>query len=441
VLNKRAEIDHYVDFVGAGAPRFYLPLDEQLPAPNFAQFVVTAKNVKAREKLAPVLAEVLRTDYATVRTRISRLENGPPIGFPVQFRVSGPEIGRVRQVSEQVAQVMRSNPDTTNVQFDWDEPAERSVHFEVDQTRARQLNVSSQEIANYLQMSLTGYTITQFRERDKLISVDLRAPERDRVDPSQIERLALPSQNGTAVPLAALGRFSYGLEYGVIWERDRQPTITVQADVQHNAQGIDVTNRVDKMLAPLRKLLPVGYLIEIGGSVEQNAKAQGSINAQMPVLVVAVLVLLMIQLQSFSRVMLVVLTAPLGLIGVVMALLLLGKPFGFVALLGTIAMFGIIMRNSVILVDQIEQDIKAGHPRFEAIVGATVRRFRPITVTAAAAVLALIPLLRSNFFGPMATALMGGITVATVLTVVYLPALYALWFRVRRDEPPREVAA
>ena len=441
VLNQRPEIDHYVDFVGAGAPRFYLPLDEQLPAPNFAQFVVTAKNVKAREKLAPVLAEVLRTDYATVRTRISRLENGPPIGFPVQFRVSGPEIGTVRQLSEKVAQVMRSNPDTTNVQFDWDEPAERSVHFEVDQTRARQLNVSSQDIANYLQMSLTGYTITQFRERDKLISVDLRAPERDRVDPSQIERLALPSQNGTAVPLSALGRFSYGLEYGVIWERDRQPTITVQADVQHNAQGIDVTNRVDKMLAPLRKQLPVGYLIEIGGSVEQNAKAQASINVQMPVLVVAVLVLLMIQLQSFSRVMMVVLTAPLGLIGVVMALLLLGKPFGFVALLGTIAMFGIIMRNSVILVDQIEQDIKAGHPRYDAIVGATVRRFRPITVTAAAAVLALIPLLRSNFFGPMATALMGGITVATVLTVVYLPALYAFWFRVRRDEPPREVTA
>jgi multidrug efflux pump len=336
---------------------------------------------------------------------------------------------------------MRSNPDTANVQFDWDEPAERSVHFEVDQTRARQLNVSSQEIANYLQMSLTGYTITQFRERDKLIGVDLRAPERDRVDPSQIERLALPSKEGTAVPLSALGRFTYGLEYGVIWERDREPTITVQSDVQHNAQGIDVTHRVDEMLAPLRKQLPVGYRIEIGGSVEQNAKAQASINVQMPVLVVAVLVLLMIQLQSLSRVLMVVLTAPLGLIGVVLALLLLGKPFGFVALLGTIAMFGIIMRNSVILVDQIEQDIRAGHTRYEAIVGATVRRFRPITLTAAAAVLALIPLLRSNFFGPMATALMGGITVATVLTLVYLPALYALWFRVRRDEAPQEVRA
>jgi multidrug efflux pump len=441
VLGQRHEIDHFIDFVGAGAPRFYLPLDQQLAAPNFAQFVVTAKSVKDREKLAVILDEVLRTQFASVRTRLSRLENGPPIGFPVQFRVSGPEIGTVRRWSEEVARVMRANPDTTNVQFDWDEPAERSVHFEVDQTRARQLNVSSQDIENFLQMSLTGYTITQFRERDKLIGVDLRMPERDRVDPSQIEHLALPSQNGTAVPLAALGRFTYGLEYGVVWERDRQPTITVQADVQHNAQGIDVTNRVDKALAQLRKQLPVGYRVEIGGSVEENAKAQASINAQMPLLVIAVLVLLMVQLQSFSRVLMVVLTAPLGLIGVVMALLLFHKPFGFVALLGTIAMFGIIMRNSVILVDQIEQDIRAGHSRFEAVVGATVRRFRPITVTAAAAVLALIPLLPSNFFGPMATALMGGITVATVLTLVYLPALYALWFRVRRDEAPVGVVA
>jgi multidrug efflux pump len=439
-LGTRPEIDHYVDFVGAGAPRFYLPLDQQLAAPNFAQFVVTAKSVKDREKLAGILAEALRTDYPSLRTRISRLENGPPIGFPVQFRVSGPEIGTVRQLSEEVAAVMRANPDTTNVQFDWDEPAERSVHFEVDQTKARQLNISSRDIENYLQMSLTGFTITQFRERDKLIGVDLRAPQRDRVDPSQIERLAIPSQDGTAVPLSALGRFTYGLEYGVVWERDRQPTITVQSDVQHNAQGIDVTTRIDKALAALRLRLPVGYRVEIGGAVEENAKAQGSINAQMPLLAVAVLVFLMIQLQSFSRVMMVVLTAPLGLIGVVIALLLFRMPFGFVAMLGTIAMFGIIMRNSVILVDQIEQDIHLGHGRFEAVIGATVRRFRPITLTAAAAVLALIPLLRSNFFGPMATALMGGITVATVLTLFYLPALYALWFRVRRDEPPPEVA-
>jgi multidrug efflux pump subunit AcrB len=282
-------------------------------------------------------------------------------------------------------------------------------------------------------MSLTGYTLTPLRERDKLIEVDLRAPEGDRIDPSQVERLAIPTPNGTAVPLASLGTFSYGLEYGVVWERDRRPTINVQSDVQHNAQGIDVTAHIEKALTTLRATLPSGYRIEIGGSVEENAKAQSSINAQMPVLIIAVLVFLMVQLQSFSRVLMVVLTAPLGLIGVVTALLLFRMPFGFVAMLGTIAMFGIIMRNSVILVDQIEQDIRVGHSPFDAVVGATVRRFRPITLTAAAAVLALIPLLRSQFFGPMATALMGGITVATLLTVFFLPALYALWFRVRRD--------
>jgi multidrug efflux pump len=440
-LRDRPQIDHFIDFVGAGAPRFFLTLDQQLPAPNFAQFLITAKNVKERDKLAGALREVLHTRYPALRTRITRLDNGPPVGFPVQFRVTGPEIQTVRALAEQVFAVMHADPDTTNVQFDWDEPAERSVHFEVDQARARELNISSQDIESFLQMSLTGYTITHLRERDKLIGVDLRAPAADRLDPSQVERLAVPSPNGTAVPLAALGTFSYGLEYGVVWERDRQPTITVQSDVQHAAQGIDVTQRIDQALKKLRSQLPTGYRVEIGGAVEESGKAQVSINAQIPILVIAVLVFLMIQLQSFSRTLMVVLTAPLGLIGVVGALLVFHMPFGFVAMLGTIAMFGIIMRNSVILVDQIDQDIRVGHSPFDAVIGATVRRFRPITLTAAAAVLALIPLLRSNFFGPMATALMGGITVATVLTVFYLPALYALWFGVRRDEAPRDETA
>jgi multidrug efflux pump subunit AcrB len=434
VLSRYPQIASYVDFVGAGAPRFYLTLDQQLPAPNFAQFLITAKGVKERERLAKALEPVLREQFSTVRTRITRLENGPPVGFPVQFRVSGPEIGEVRQIAEQVAKVVRNDRDTFNTQFDWDEPGERSVHFEVDQAKARQLGITSQDVANYLQMTLSGYTVTQFRERDKLIAVELRAPPADRVDPSQIERLAVPSPMGTAVPLSALGTFSYGLEYAVVWERDRQPTITVQSDVQHGAQGIDVTQRVDKALATVRTQLPPGYNVRIGGAVEENGKAQASINAQMPLMVIAVLAFLMIQLQSFSRVLMVVLTAPLGLIGVVLALLVLRMPFGFVALLGTIAMFGIIMRNSVILVDQIEKDIRSGHSRFESIIGATVRRFRPITVTAAAAVLALIPLLRSSFFGPMAASLMGGITVATLLTIFYLPALYAQWFKVARDE-------
>lgn len=437
-LAQRPEIEHFIDFVGTGAPRFYLPLDQQLPSPNLSQFVITAKSVRDRQRLAAALGEILRTQYATMRTRIRRLENGPPIGFPVQFRVTGPEIETVRGLSEQVAQVMRADARTSNVQFDWDEPAERSVHFEIDQTKARALNVSSKDIADYLQMSLVGYTLTQFRERDQLIGVDLRAPQADRIDPAQIERLALPSPVGAAVPLAALGQFTYGLDYAVVWERDRQPTITVQSDVQRGAQGINVTNSLYARLASLRRQLPAGYRIDIGGAVEENGKAQASIFAQMPLMAIAVLTLLMVQLQSFGRVLMVVLTAPLGLIGVVLALLLFGKPFGFVAQLGTIAMFGIIMRNSVILVDQIEQDIRGGHSPWEAIIGATVRRFRPITLTATAAVLALIPLLRSNFFGPMATALMGGITVATVLTLFYLPALYALWFRVKRSAPAAE---
>ncbi|WP_396328383.1 efflux RND transporter permease subunit [Burkholderia anthina] len=438
VLDKRPEIDHSVNFVGSGAPRFYLPLDQQLQLPNFSQFVVTAKSVEDREKLATWLETTLRDQFPAVRWRLSRLENGPPVGYPVQFRVSGDDIATVRSIAEKVAATMRGDARAVNVQFDWDEPAERSVRFELDQKKARELNVTSQDVSSFLAMTLSGTTVTQYRERDKLIAVDLRAPRADRVDPARLAGLAMPTPNGP-VPLGSLGRFTPTLEYGVVWERDRQPTITVQSDVRAGAQGIDVTHAIDAKLNALRAQLPVGYQINIGGSVEESAKAQASINAQMPLMAIAVFTLLMIQLQSFSRVLMVVLTAPLGLIGVAGTLLLFGQPFGFVAMLGVIAMFGIIMRNSVILVDQIEQDIAAGHGRFDAIVGATVRRFRPITLTAAAAVLALIPLLRSNFFGPMATALMGGITSATVLTLFYLPALYATWFRVKRDErDPRD---
>ncbi|TAM06724.1 MAG: efflux RND transporter permease subunit [Paraburkholderia sp.] len=432
-LKGRPEIDHSITFVGTGAPRFYLPLDQQLQVPNFAQFVITAKSVEDREKLATWLQGKLRNDFPAIRTRLSRLENGPPVGYPVQLRVSGNDIAVVRGIADRVAATMRDDPRTDNVNLDWDEPAERSLRFEIDQQRARQLNVSSEDVANFLQMTLSGYTVTQYRERDKLISVDLRAPAAERVDPAHLLTMAMPTPNGP-VPLGSLGHLVNDLEYGVIWSRDRQPTITVQSDVKAGAQGIDVTNDVVRRLQTVRATLPTGYRIEVGGSVEESAKGQASINVQLPILVIAVLTLLMIQLQSFARVMMVVLTAPLGLIGVVIALLLFRQPFGFVAMLGVIAMFGIIMRNSVILVDQIETDIRSGHKRYDAIVGATVRRFRPITLTAAAAVLALIPLLRSNFFGPMATALMGGITSATVLTLFYLPALYAAAFRVHSNE-------
>jgi multidrug efflux pump len=433
VLKDRPEIDHVINFIGTGAPRFYLPLDQQLPSTNFAQFVVTAKSVADREKLALALEAPLREQFSGLRTRLTRLENGPPVGFPVQFRISGEQIPKVREIAEKVATEIRQETRTQNVQFDWDEPAQRSASFEIDQQRAAEMGLTSEQIANFLAMNLSGYTITQYRERDKLISVDLRAPKSERVDPSRLETLAIPTAAG-AVPLSSLGQIRNQLEYGVIWERDRQPTITVLADVKAGVQGIDVSNALDLKLATLRRELPIGYRIDVGGPVEENAKAQASIAAQLPLMLIAVLVLLMVQLQSFGRTMMVLLTAPLGMIGVVGALLLFGQPFGFVAMLGTIAMLGIIMRNSVILVDQIEQDIAAGRGRFDAIVGATVRRFRPITLTAAAAVLALIPLLRSNFFGPMATALMGGITIATVLTLFYLPALYALCYKVKPNE-------
>ncbi len=434
-LKTETGIRNYVSYVGTGSPRFYLPLDQQLPQRNFAQFVVTAQSVAARERLRTAIIAELGRAFPNVQGRVTRLENGPPVGFPVQFRVSGDDIARVHAIAAQVARQVRADPRTADVQYDWDGPASKTVRLQVDQEKARLLGVSSQELAQFLDMSLSGYTATYYREGDKLIAVDLRAPPAERANLDDLSGLMIPTAAGKSVPLSQVAKPVYGLEYGVIWERDRQPTITVRADTVGGAQGIDVTQAIDARLAGLRAQLPLGYRIEVGGSVENNVKAQASIDAQMPVMLFAVLTLLMIQLQSFARTLMVLLTAPLGLIGVAAALLLFHKPFGFVAMLGTIAMLGIIMRNSVILMDQIDRDIRDGADRLQAIIGATVRRFRPITLTAAAAVLALIPLVPDAFFGPMAVALMGGITVATVLTLFFLPALYAAWFRVPAEAP------
>jgi multidrug efflux pump len=434
-IKTQSGIANYVSYVGTGSPRFYLPLDQQLPQRNFAQFVVTAQSVPTRETLRTSIISELAHAFPDVQGRVTRLENGPPVGFPVQFRVSGDDIAKVRGIAAQVATVVRADPDTTDVQYDWDGPASKTVRLQVNQEKARLLGVSSNELAQFIDMSLSGYTATYYREGDKLIAVDLRAPPAERANLDNLSGLMIPTAAGKSVPLSQIARPVYGLEYGVIWERDRQPTVTVRADTVGGAQGIDVTNAIDARLASLRAGLPLGYRIEVGGAVENNVKAQTSINAEMPVMLFAVCTLLMIQLQSFSRTVMVLLTAPLGLIGVAGALLLFHKPFGFVAMLGTIAMLGIIMRNSVILMDQIDRDIHDGADRFQAIIGATVRRFRPITLTAAAAVLALIPLVPDAFFGPMAVALMGGITVATVLTLFFLPALYAAWFRVPAEAP------
>ena len=439
-LAKRPELENYVSYVGSGAPRFYLPLDQQLPQASFAEFVLLTKGSAEREKLRTDLIALFDHDFSEVRARVLRLENGPPVGYPVQFRVSGEDISKVRELARKAAAVVRQNPHVRNVNLDWEEPS-KVVRLSIDQERARVLGVSSQDLANFLQSSLSGVPVTYYRERDQLIEVSLRGPPEERARLSLLESLAVPTPSGQSVPLKQIATVDYGFEEGIIWRRNRLPTVTVRGDLYGAVTAATVTAQIAPQLEAVRAQLPAGYLLNVGGAVEESAKGQGSVNAGMPLFLLVVFTVLMIQLRSFARVLLVVLTAPLGLIGVTLFLLVFNVPFGFVAMLGTIALFGMIMRNSVILIDQIEQDIAAGHERWDAIVDATVRRFRPIVLTALAAILAMIPLTRSAFFGPMAVAIMGGLFVATALTLLFLPALYAAWFRVRRaQEQPASAA-
>ncbi len=435
-LDKEKELfDNYVSYVGTGSTRFYFPLDQQLPAASFAQFVVTTKGVAQREKLRLKIIELFNTDFPAVRGRVSRLENGPPVGFPIQLRVSGEDIPAVRVQARKVADMLRNNPNTANVQFDWDEMA-KVIKLDIDQDKARLLGISSQELATFLNSSLNGTQATFFRERDKLVEVLIRGPDNERARLSLLESLSVPTRSGKAVPLTQIANVKYEFEEGVIWRRDRLPTITVRADI--GVDGVQPATIISQLTPDLDKLrldLPPGYRIDIGGAVEESAKAGASIAAGIPLFLFTVLTVLMIQLKSFQRVIIVVLTAPLGLIGVASFLLIFNKPMGFVAQLGIIALFGMIMRNSVILIDQIEHDIGEGHKPFDAIIDATVRRLRPIVLTAAAAILAMIPLTRSDFFGPMAVAIMGGLLVATLLTLLFLPALYAAWFRIHPATP------
>jgi multidrug efflux pump len=327
---------------------------------------------------------------------------------------------------------MRKNSTLRNVNLDWEEPS-KVVRLSIDQERARVLGVSSQDLANFLQSSLSGVPVTYYRERDQLIEVSLRGPADERARLSLLESLSVPTPSGTSVPLKQIATVSYGFEEGIIWRRNRLPTVTVRGDIYGTTTAPTATAQVLPQLDAIKAAMPPGYLLQVGGAVEESAKGQGSVNAGMPLFLVVVLTLLMLQLRSFARVALVFLTAPLGLIGVTLFLVVFRVPFGFVAMLGTIALMGMIMRNSVILVDQIEQDIAAGHEKWMAIVDATVRRFRPIVLTALAAILAMIPLTQSAFYGPMAVAIMGGLLVATALTLLFLPALYAAWFRVQRE--------
>ena len=432
---------NYASYVGTGATRFYFPLDQQLPAASFAQFVITTKGVKQREQLRAKLLSQFDAVFPAIRTRVSRLENGPPVGFPVQLRVSGEDIPTLRANAQRVADVLRANPNTSNVQLDWDELA-KTIKLEIDQDKARLLGITSQELATFVNSSLNGTQATFFRERDKLIEVLIRGPDNERTRLSLLESLSVPTRSGRSVPLTQIAKVRYEFEEGIIWRRDRLPTITVRSDIAiDGVQAATIVAQLTPELDKLRAQLPPGYRIDIGGAVEESAKAGASIAAGLPLFLFAVLTVLMIQLMSFQRVILVVLTAPLGLIGVAAFLLLFNKPMGFVAQLGIIALFGMIMRNSVILIDQIEQDIGAGHKPFNAIIDATVRRLRPIALTALAAILAMIPLTRSDFFGPMAVSIMGGLLIATLLTLLFLPALYAAWFRIHPETPAKTVVA
>ena len=428
-------VDNYVAYVGTGSPRFYLPLDQQLPATSFAQIVVLAKTIEDRERVRGWLIGVLHDEFPSLRMRISRLENGPPVGYPVQFRVSGEHIDEVRALARQVADKVRDNPDVVNVHLDWEEPS-KVVYLNIDQDRARALGVSTSDVSGFLRRALNGSSVSDYREDNELIEILLRGTPMERQALQLLPSLAVPTESGKSVALAQIATLEYGFEEGVIWHRNRLPTVTVRADIYGLQQPATLTAQILPTLAEVRESLPDGYLLEVGGAVEDSTKGQASVNAGIPLFIVVVLTLLMLQLKSFSRAAMVFLTAPLGLIGVTLFLLLFGQPFGFVAMLGTIALSGMIMRNSVILVDQIEQDRAEGLDTWNAIVEATVRRFRPIVLTALAAVLAMIPLSRSVFFGPMAVAIMGGLVVATALTLLFLPALYAAWFRVKPSDRP-----
>jgi multidrug efflux pump len=370
---------------------------------------------------------------------VQRLQNGPPVAYPVMFRVLGDDPQQVRAVAEKVRQVFKADPDTRDINFDWNELA-KSVRLEVDQSKARALGVDSQLLGNTLQTLLSGVVVTQYREGTETIDVVARAVAPERLSLDGLEAINLRTANGGVVPLAQLAKLHFELEEPILWRRNKDLLMTVRAGVVDGVQGPDVAARIDKALAPVRASLPPGYRIEIGGDSEESAKSQASIFKVMPVMAFLMMLFLMLQLRSFSKLALVVLTAPLGMIGVSLFLLAFNQPFGFVSLLGTIALAGMIMRNSVILVDQIDQDIAAGHAPWDAVIDATVRRARPIVLTAGTAIFAMIPLSRSVFWGPMAVALMGGLLVATALTLLFLPALYAAWFRVKKPVGERTVA-
>lgn len=432
-LRGDSEIASLTTFVGSGAPRFYLPLDQIFPQSNVAQVIVMPADVALRERVRARLTSLLASDFPQLRGRVKLLPNGPPVPYPVQFRVIGPDAAGVRKLADEVKAVMNANPNTLGVNDNWNESV-KVLRLDIDQDKARALGVSTTAIARVTQTVLSGVAVGQYRDGDKLIDILMRAPRNERDAMSDLQNMQVPTASGRVVPLTQVARIALRSEPGVIWRENRDFGVTVQSEVVEGIQGPTVTAQINPRLDKLRATLPAGYRITVAGAEEENSKAGASIAAQLPLCIFIVFTLLMLQLHSFSRSLMVFLTGPLGLIGAAATLLLLGAPMGFVAQLGITALLGMIIRNSVILIDQIEQDIRAGAQVWDAIVESAVQRCRPIVLTAAASVLAMIPLSRSVFWGPMAVAIMGGLVIATALTLLFLPALYAAWFRVK---PPQ----
>jgi multidrug efflux pump subunit AcrB len=430
-IRKQEGVVSVTSYVGTGSPRFYLPLDQIFPQTNVSQIVVLPKDLHARSALRDKIVDVFKHDFPEVRGRVKLLPNGPPVPYPVQFRVTGGEVDTVRAIADQVKDIMRANPNTLGVNDNWNESI-KVLRLDLDQDKMRALGVTSQTVMRAANTILSGTTVGQFRENIKLIDIQIRQPIEERNTISVLNDTNIPTANGKSVTISQLARAHFVWEPGVVWREGREWAITVQSDVVDGIQGPTVSGQINPKLEELRAKLPAGYAITVKGAASDSSAAEASIAANLPLAIFIIFTLLMLQLHSFSRALLVFLTGPLGVAGAAMALLIMGRPLGFVANLGIIALFGMIIRNSVILVDQIEQDIAAGVAPWNAIVESAVRRCRPIILTAAAAALAMIPLSRSVFWGPMAVAIMGGLILATALTLLFLPALYAAWFRVKK---------
>jgi len=430
--NQKPLVEHFTSYIGAGSARFFLALNPDLPNPSFGKMVIQTTSIPAREALRTELKDRFEQSpqFVDASLRVMRLEFGPPVGFPVQFRVIGPDAKVVRQIASDVREVMRADSAAVDVNLEWDEPA-KSIHVDIDQNRARLMGLAPQEIELALQTLLSGTTISQFREGTETIQVVARAIESERLNLEQFSDMTLFTSSGKVVPLSQVGNIRAGLEEPIVWRRNQERSLSVRCDIIDGAQAPDISTRMESALTSIREKLPPEYRIDAGGAIEESKKANTALFALFPLMILLMLTFLMSQVHNFKKMILIFGIAPLGLIGAVAFLHLFNAPFGFVALLGVIALAGMDMRNSVILVDQIEQDMKGGLNEWDAVIESSVRRARPVILTAATAILAMIPLTRSVFWGPMAIAIMGGLSLATFLTLINLPALYVLFFRVR----------